>query len=705
MPDAVFPRRPQTPDRTHHPHVGSNEPINQATRQRMTSHGPDTRREPSIQRPDCGAYSLHQLFAPAENGEAQEILSSGRFTRTRRDDAGKATALLDRFPDAEGVSCCFVRLQRGEARTISFIAEGAYLLEACPSGGWLLKAVQTESPSYWVPQAPILRTLDDHGHITSERPASVVGLRASPTEMVVELQLPANWCLDWVCWRIEPSESDILDALQGTISLEQERYFLWGSKVSFQLPADVYLYLLHGHVYTNDFVWPRKWKFCSEIDAYGLYLALHGLELATRKKFYGLLKRQILYSVIARQAQDGGWYQGEWTDLMESHYRLHNSAMLMLEAGLEEEADETIRRALGKAAAFLVSCTDQTDIGLWFLHDSLEGSVETMEEMRRQTRTPWIPSRALGKSPTNKLILNTHLDAIVALDRYRVVTGDDQYSGQIDSARAATRSVLGLRPAEPLYRFLYWFIGLTLLPKADAMRLPLPLRVIKRLTWMYLTPQMHRVKRIFPRLVMPGGLIERHLSPLHYDINYHPVNVMDLVRYWRRFPADDLSTVIDGGVKAVVDNHLLDYWSEEKPRQFAIVVWADALYHLCTLRPDRAYRGYLAQAMLKAQELGLGLPPSLLGGDTEVASPVEQQPCPSPSNARLMVANLSTGKTTEILVVNPTSGGLELAWECNAIAPLTWTDSSGQPVPGSGSSLMVPGRSWIQGRGGKLDGE
>lgn len=658
-----------------------------------------------MQHVEGSAYYLHQLFEPAGNAGAHEVVRSGRFTRTRRDDAGEAATLLDSFSDAEGVSCCFVRVQRGKARTLSFIAEGAYLLEACPSGGWLLKAVQAESPSYWIPQAPILRTLDDHGHITSERPASVVGLRASPTEMVVELQLPPNGCLDWVCWRIEPSESDILDALQGTISLEEEPYFLWGSKVNFRLPADVYLYLLHGHVYTNDFVWPRKWKFCSEIDAYGLYLALHGLELATRKKLYGLLKRQILYSVIARQAQDGGWYQGEWTDLMESHYRLHNSAMLMLEAGLEEEADDTIRRALEKAAAFLASCTDQTDIGLWFLHDSLEASVESMEEMRRQTRTPWIPSRALGKSPTNKLILNTHLDAIVALDRYRAVTGDDQYTAQIDSARAATRSVLGLRPAEPLYRFLYWFIGLTLLPKADAMRLSLPLRVIKRLTWMYLTPQMHRIKRIFPRLVMPGGLIERHLSPLHYDINYHPVNVMDLVRYWRRFPEEDLSGVIDGGVKAVVDNHLLDYWSEEKPRQFAIVVWADALYHLCTLRPDRAYRANLAQAMLKAQELGLGLPPSLLGGDTEVASPAEQQPCPSPTNPQLMVANLSSGKTAEILVVNPAPGGLELAWACNAIDTLSWSDSSGQALSGGVSSMNVPGRSWILGRTGQLDGE
>jgi len=652
---------------------------------------------------ECGAFSLHHLFETTEHGNTLEILSAGHFTRTQRDDAGQATFLLDRFPGT-GASCCFVRLQRGKARTLSFIAAGGYLLEACPSGGWLLKAVDAESPSYWIPQAPMLRTLDDHGHIMAERPASVVGIRASTAEMAVELQVPADWCLDWACWRIEPDESEILDALQRTIGLEQGRYFLWGSKVSFQLPADVYLYLLHGHVYTNDFVWPRKWKFCSEIDAYGLYLALQGLELATRKKLYGLLKRQILYSVIARQAQDGGWYQGEWTDLMESHYRLHNSAMLMLEAGLEDAPEETVRQSLVKAAAFLVGCTDRTDIGLWFLHDSLERDAESMEEMRRQTNTPWIPSRALGKSPTNKLILNTHLDAIVAMDRYREITGDAQYSGQIESARGATRTVLGLRPAEPLYRLLYWAIGLTLLPKADALRLSFPLRALKRLTWMYLTPQMHRVKRIFPRLVMPGGLIERHLSPLHYDINYHPVNVMDLVRYWRRFPAENLAGVIDDAVKAVVDKNLLEYWSETMPRQFAIVVWADALYHLCTLRPDQAYRAYLAQALLKAQELGLGLPPSLLGGDAEVGSQVEQQPCPSPTNPQLMVANLSSGKTAEILVVNPTQGGLELAWECNAADALSWADASGQPVTGSRSSLRVPPRSWILGKGGSPEG-
>lgn len=58
-----------------------------------------------------------------------------------------------------------------------------------------------------------------------------------------------------------------------------------------RLRGDVYLHLLRGQVYTSDFIWPHKWKVCSEADAYALYLALNGLELASGKPFYGLIKR------------------------------------------------------------------------------------------------------------------------------------------------------------------------------------------------------------------------------------------------------------------------------------------------------------------------------------------------------------------------------------------------------------------------------
>jgi hypothetical protein len=200
----------------------------------MTSPGPDIKQEQFMQHQEYDAYSLHQLFEPID-GNTQEIVSAGRFMRTQRDEAGEISVLLDRFPGTEDASCCFVRLRREETRTISFIAQGAYLLEASSSGGWLLKAVDAGSPSYWIPQAPMLRTLDDHGHITAERSASVVGLRASTTEMVVEIQLPANWCLDWHAGALSPMNR-FSRRVAAPNQPRKGHYFLWGSKVNFQLP-------------------------------------------------------------------------------------------------------------------------------------------------------------------------------------------------------------------------------------------------------------------------------------------------------------------------------------------------------------------------------------------------------------------------------------------------------------------------------------
>ena len=52
------------------------------------------------------------------------------------------------------------------------------------------------------------------------------------------------------------------------------------------------------------------------------------------------------------------------------------------------------------------------------------------------------------------------------------MTGDRQYSEQVASALGATRKLLSLRPAEWLYRSLYWAVGLTLLPVKEAEQLP-----------------------------------------------------------------------------------------------------------------------------------------------------------------------------------------------------------------------------------------
>ena len=504
--------------------------------------------------------------------------------------------------------------------------------------------------------------------------------------------------LDLTIWRFPAEQSGIAGELEQLLSLEKQPLALWNSQTPYRSLADLYLYLVHGHVYVNRFVWPRQWKICSELDAYGLYTIMSGLELATGKMIYRLLKRQLVFSAIERQAGDGGWYHGEWTDRMESHYRFHNGGMLLLEAALKERPDDIICDALKRAAHFIASCTDRTDLGLWFLHDSLEDDADMMRELCTQTGSTWIPARTLGKSPTNKLILNTHLDAIVTLKQYSDVTGDNQYTEKVDSGRTAARGILALRPAELLYRVLYRAVRLTLLPTPEAEQLPLPVRAIKRFTWKYLIPQLHRIRRIFPRLVMPGGLIERHLSMPHYDINYHPVNILDLTRLWRCFPDEDLAGLLSDAVTAASDSSLLKYWAESKPRRFSLVVWVEALYHLCTLRQNTRYRHLLAAGVIHLEDTGLGIPPSLLGADPEAVIVSDRIPCPSPTDRHLRIANLSCNGRREILVINSTDTDREVSWESEVKFSLSWVGTDGQPVFAEKTSLPVRSRSWIWGR-------
>ena len=654
--------------------------------------------QPHDTEPVLETYNIEKIFELPETDNSTRLFHTTLFTRVRFSTHDHDTVVLDRFPDTKGASCCFLRLSPGKARTVRFLVRDIEQLESCSSGGWLLKAGEVTLPSYWIPQAPMLRTFDSSGRILSERPSPVVGFGTSPTALTVILEIHENMCLDLTVWRIDPRESDIQTGLEQPLALEKQPVYFWNSQTTYQAPADIYLYLCHGQMYVNRFIWPRKWKINSELDAYALYVTLSGLANATQKILYTLLKRQILFSVIGRQAQDGGWYHGEWTDAMESHYRFHNGAILLLEAALEEGFDDIVHNALERAASFVSSRTDNTDLGLWFLHDSLEDSVEGMNACWEQTGGAWIPSRVLGKSITNKMILNTHLDSTVTLDRYQEVTGDTQYAERVSSARTATQKLLALRPAEQLYRLVYWAIGLTLLPTPEAKRLPVAKRAIKRLTWKYLLPRIRLIKQTFPRFVMPGGFIERHLAPPHWGVGYFPVNIMDLARFWRRFPDENLADIISDAVRAVSDTGFLQYCAEEKPRHYALVVYIDALYQLYTMHKTPIYRRYLAEAVLCAEDTGLGLPPSALGADPEAIKKVQQVPCPSPKDNRLRIINLSGSGHRELLVINSTFTDLQLEFEGNTNSRFAWMTAEDQPAS-TNVPLSVPQRGWIWGRG------
>lgn len=615
-----------------------------------------------------------------------EILRLQGLTRQRWPE-GEHDIIRDDF--ADHAQCAFIRAHRQDGGSIQLTLAGQYRLETCPMGGWLLRP-QDDEAGYWIPCLPTLRTLDEHGRILTERVAEITGMQVTPSGLAVTFTLPTAQQFDWVVWRFSQDTARWLQELETCSTLETQPYFIYASHSVFNRPADLYLHLVHGYVYGNHWAWPNKLKICDELDAYALYLIAAGLGRATEKKIYGLFRRQIVASVIARQEVGGGFRHGEWTDLFESHNRLINGAIQLLAAEFERAPDPTLQQALASAAGYISRQVDQMKIGPWLLHDSLE----TSEEGMRLYPSRWSPSTWLGKSHMNLMILNTHMDGILALDRFREVSHDDSHSSLVASARDAMKTVLTYRPAEWLYRPLMKLMALTVLPKAKQEALSLPARALKRITWKYLMPRFHWLMNIAPRFIMPDGFVNRSIGQHGYSHRYQAVHVMDIARYRQRFDTDELDDALNQAVAYIVNSQITQLWRESAYSRDSLAFWAEGLYLLCLHDPAPKFRKLLAEAMLDIHESGLGLPPGLLGAWSEAVPSNDQRPTPSPRDARIWIANLSRGNYYEWLAVNISREEVSLQFENNIWEDVMWQEKPGAHQRNSG---MLAPRQWAMG--------
>jgi hypothetical protein len=365
-----------------------------------------------------------------------------------------------------------------------------------------------------------------------------------------------------------------------------------------------------------------------------------------------------------------------------------------LAAYYEEVTDPLVLAALEKAAAFSAERIDRLAIGAWYLHDSLEANMENM----RLYPLRFDSSNALGKSESNLLVLNTHLDTNIAMQRYTEVTKDTRHAFLIDSAKKSTRAILDMRPAEWLYRMLYRAIGLTFLPTIQARELPLHLRALKRIAWKYLVSLMPRIKARYPRLVMPGGFIERGLSQYGLSVRYQPVNLMDLVRTRRLFDEPGMDVLLEESFAFTQHCGIRGRWKELRGKEDdSLGFWSEALYHLCLAKPDVRYRAWLAEAIMDLEDNGLGLSPSLLGANAEAVAPNEQRPCPSAADAALRLANLTRGENHEWLIVNPTARPIPLFWEIEPGQAVVWHSHNGKIPDVTEHAPIIEPRGWLIG--------
>ncbi len=615
------------------------------------------------------SFHLDQKMAP--DAQSTTKLQLNHAFRQSGPVAG-GHIIIDHFEKTDA-HCQFISLAPTvQQQNVTLRIEGEYRIQIPAAGGWLLLPKDSKNPTLWLPRKPTLRLLEPSGQITKEKDPEIISFQAGSSSSAITLTKDANWRLDWVYWRLP---ADIVEELEQPKPIELQPYHLWGSHTVVKSPADLYIHLINGWLYENRYSWPHNWKICSENDAHALFVLYCGLEKTTEKRLYSLLKQQLLLATIHRQESDGGWYHGTWTHDMESHYRLHCSGMHMLMDALSEQRDNRIRDSLHRAANYIVEQRTHIDAGTWFLHDSLEQS----EERMHKSPMHWKPSNALGKTTTNTLILNTHLDTLIALDRYAQVTGDTSYEKHVVSGKEAALTILAMEPANWLYKMLFRAIYLTMLPTDVAKKLSLPVRAIKRISWKYIIPHLETVKKQFPRLVMPGGYIDRAIGIYGSELAdpYQSINLMDLLRYSRRFPEDNMKPMIEQAMNFTHNSGILGYWAENSRKKYAIGFWIECLVHACTLYRNTEYRAWLAEAVQQLCDLKLGLPPSILGANAEILNPVKQHPTPRSTQEALQIINLNRGEKFEVIVVNPTKDTLDFTLSTVLPKNLVWKCSDG----------------------------
>ena len=232
----------------------------------------------------------------------------------------------------------------------------------------------------------------------------------------------------------------------------------------------------------------------------------------------------IAYSVLLDMSANGEWGHGYWSDEMETHARFHLDGIHLLISQHEKTGEslwvESAERGMSFVAEQLMEKLD--DGSLWFLHDTTE---------HKDKRTQF-QSSLFGKSPGNSLCINTHVQALTVL--YRLVHVFPQnkiYSEMFEKGLNALHRVLEHQPAETLYRiFIFMFMKSRRTHESLVEKVvnAVKVRSIKRGFWV--------VRRQFPRLVYPGGWIDRDLTISCFNEIYQMSNLKDLLTLYQQMP-------------------------------------------------------------------------------------------------------------------------------------------------------------------------
>jgi hypothetical protein len=324
---------------------------------------------------------------------------------------------------------------------------------------------------------------------------------------------------------IEDPDGDYFTEIS-THDLVQQTRCLKSSWFDAAGPAQIWAYLIRGSVYD-----PRQHRgidrrFKCQQCAFAWWSYFQWLHRLTGHRIYRLLGDEVASTALLDQEPDGSWRHGFWRAEMEVHSRFFLDGIhLLLSQHQAVGVDLWLEAAARGMNWFLSHLTEPLSEGAcWFLHDSAEAH-----------QRHHFSSTAFGKSVGNTLCLNTHVQALLVLDRLARRLPEAGFSDAFERGFRAVERVLTHQPGGRFYD-LWMGSGLDALLKPGATTglsrygAALHRRLISRSYWKF--------RARFPRLVQPNGLIERDLTLSFVSDRYHIINLKDLLHLYhvRRLP-------------------------------------------------------------------------------------------------------------------------------------------------------------------------
>lgn len=531
---------------------------------------------------------------------------------------------------------------------------------------------------FWIPRLPQKRAYDALGHVVDE---DIVQweLRRNNGQVELLIEGDSDDRIEFsVLFFSKDSNITIHDILNPTdIERKTVRSYHFYYTAGHTQFWDCYI---NGRIYEKRFTAYKKYRWFCEQCSFQFYNHLRYLYLQTGKCLYHCLCEIIAYSIlVAYRRQLPG--HGLWTDLNEIHFRFRLDGVELLLRFFQQNKRPVFWETAVTAVSSVLSFGDSlNNNGVWFLHDSLEAK----EEYRKKHyREGFVNSRFLGKSKSNTLCLNTHIQTLNILHLFRRIDAKDEYANYLHRGTDSLLSALDTQNGELGYRLIYQtrdFLQQKLMRQKN--------RIIRKcyhrymlLLRKYILPV---IKKFFPRLYMPDGFIERDLCAGGVNEFYHFFTLRDLVILYSQSRDPKLYPLIEKSIRYTCESQYLQFYFKEIDHRANIMI--ETLWLFFLVSQDKSILSYLKECLSLLTQEGINLTADIFS-NSFFAEPVF---IVKTGNPQVVVFTNPTDGPLKACLFNPTSDDQTLNLEIPEKSEIHLCRSADKDVLSQGGQIVLP---------------